>query len=82
MQLQEIQTEIDKLNEAIQTDQEITNLRESVAQSSDAQLKNGVITSSDYLVEFSNLYESKINQKTHQIQLALAKANYQIIKGN
>ena len=82
LQLQEIQTEIDKLNEAIQTDQEITNLRESVAKSSDAQLKNGVITSSDYLVEFSNLYESKINQKTHQIQLALAKANYQLIKGN
>ena len=82
LQLQEIQIEIDKLNEAIQTDQEITNLRESVAKSSDAQLKNGVITSSDYLVEFSNLYESKINQKTHQIQLALAKANYQLIKGN
>ncbi len=82
LHLQEIQTEIKKLDEAIKTDQEITNLRESVAKSSDAQLKNGVITSSDYLVEFSNLYESKINHKTHQIQLALAKANYQVIKGN
>jgi outer membrane protein TolC len=82
MQLQEIQTEINKLEEALKTDQEIVNLRESVAKSSDAQLKNGVITSSDYLVEFSHLYESQINQKTHQIQLALAKANYQITKGN
>ena len=82
LQLQEIQTEINKLDETIQTDQEIINLREVVAKSSDAQLKNGVITSSDYLVEFSNLYESKINQKTHQIQLALAKANYKVIKGN
>lgn len=82
LQLKEIQTEINKLDETIQTDQEIINLREAVAKSSDAQLKNGVITSSDYLVEFSNLYESKINQKTHQIQLALAKANYQLIKGN
>ncbi len=82
LQLKEIQTEINKLDETIQTDQEIINLREAVAKSSDAQLKNGVITSSDYLVEFSNLYESKINQKIHQIQLALAKANYQLIKGN
>lgn len=82
MQLEEIQTEINKLEEALKTDQEIVSLRESVAKSSDAQLKNGVITSSDYLVEFSHLYESQINQKTHQIQLALAKANYQIIKGN
>ncbi len=81
LQLQEIETEINKLNETIQTDQEIIKLRESVANSSSAQLKNGVITSSEYLVEFSNLYESKINQKTHEIQLALAKANYQIIKG-
>ena len=82
MQLEEIQTEINKLEEALKTDQEIVSLRESVAKSSDAQLKNGIITSSDYLVEFSHLYESQINQKTHQIQLALAKANYQLIKGN
>jgi outer membrane protein TolC len=82
LQLQEIQTEINKLEEALNTDQEIVSLREFVAKSSDAQLKNGVITSSDYLVEFSHLYESQINQKTHQIQLALAEANYQLIKGN
>jgi outer membrane protein TolC len=82
LQLQEIQIEINKLDEALKTDQEIINLLEAVAKSSDAQLKNGVITSSDYLLEFSNLYESKINHKTHQIQLALAKANYQLIKGN
>lgn len=82
LQLQEIQAEIDKLNESIQTDQEIVNLREAVIQSAEAQLKNGVLTSSDFLVEFTNGYESKINQRTHQIQLALAKANYQVIKGN
>jgi outer membrane protein TolC len=82
LQLQEIQTEIDKLNESIQTDQEIVTLREIVVKSAEAQLKNGVITSSEFLVEFTNGYESKINQKTHQIQLALAKANYKLIKGN
>ena len=44
-------------------------------------MKNGVITSSDYLNEVTQLFESKITEKTHQIQLQLAKANHQIIKG-
>ena len=44
-------------------------------------MKNGVINTSDYLVEFTNLYEAKTNQKLHEVQLALAKANYQVTKG-
>jgi hypothetical protein len=31
----------------------------NVVKSADAQLRNGVITSSEYLVELTNLYESK-----------------------
>ena len=57
-------------------------MRNYILKSSDSQLKNGVITSSEYIVEFTNLYEAKINQKLHEIQLELAKANYQVIKGN
>jgi hypothetical protein len=37
-------------------------LTEYVVKSADAQLRNGVITSSEYLVELTNLYESKTNQ--------------------
>ena len=47
-----------------------------------AQLKNGVITSSDYLVELTHLYEAKTNQKVHEIRLDLAKANYLVANGN
>jgi outer membrane protein TolC len=82
LQLQEIENEVNKLQEVIVTDTDIISLREYVVKSSDAQLKNGVITSSDYLVELTNLYEAKTNQKLHEIQLLLAKANYQVIKGN
>ena len=82
LQLQEMENEIIKLEEVIKTDTEIIDLREYVVKSSDAQLKNGVITSSDYLVELTNLYEAKTNQKVHEIQLALTKANYQVVKGN
>jgi outer membrane protein TolC len=81
LQLQEMENEIKKTEEVILTDKEIIDIREYVVKSSDSQLRNGVITSSDYLVELTNLYEAKINQKVHEIQLDLAKANYQIVKG-
>ena len=80
LQLQEMDNEIKKSEEIIKTDTEIIGLREYVEKSANAQLKNGVITTSEYLVEFTNLYESRTNQKLHEIQFALAKANYQIVK--
>lgn len=82
LQLQEMNNEIKKSEEIIKTDTEIIGLREYVEKSANAQLKNGVITTSEYLLEFTNLYEAKTNQKLHEIQLALAKANYQVAKGN
>jgi outer membrane protein TolC len=81
MQLQEMENEIQKLEAIITTDAEIIVLRESVLQTSAAQMKNGVITSSEYVTELTRLYESKTNLKTHHLQLELAKANYQVIKG-
>ncbi|MFM2367985.1 MAG: hypothetical protein RL619_281 [Bacteroidota bacterium] len=81
LQQQEMENEIKKLEEIIKTDAEIIHLREYVVKSSDAQLRNGIITSSEYLVELTNLYEAKNNQKSHEIQLALAKANYEVNKG-
>ncbi|UQD56608.1 TolC family protein [Flavobacterium sp. K5-23] len=82
LQLQEMKNEIKKLNEVISTDIEIIALREYILKSSDAQLRNGVITASDYLVEMTHLYEAKTNQKLHEIQLDLAKANYKITNGS
>jgi outer membrane protein TolC len=76
-----MENEIKKTEEVIATDTQIIDIREYVVKSSDSQLRNGVITSSDYLVELTNLYEAKINQKVHEIQLDLAKANYQVVKG-
>ena len=81
LQLQEMDNEIKKSEEIIKTDTEIIGLREYVEKSANSQLKNGVITTSEYLVEFTNLYEARTNQKLHEIQLALAKANYQVSKG-
>lgn len=81
-QLQEINFEIERIEQQIVSDVEIIQLREKIVRSAEAQMKNGVITSSDYLNEVTQLFEAKINEQTHKVQLELAKANYQIIKGN
>jgi len=81
IELQQLQTEIDKISEFIITDSEIITLRKEVLKSAESQLKNGVITSSAYITELTNLYEDENNLSTHQIQLMLVKANYNITKG-
>ncbi|MEZ4787932.1 MAG: TolC family protein [Flavobacterium haoranii] len=81
-QLQEINFEMERIEQQIVSDVEIIQLREKIVRSAEAQMKNGVITSSDYLNEVTQLFEAKINEQTHKVQLELAKANYQIIKGN
>lgn len=81
MQLDELFSEISKMENILKTDDEIILLREKVVQSYDAQLRNGVITSSEYIVELNQLFDAKTNQKVHQTQLELAKINYKSIKG-
>jgi outer membrane protein TolC len=81
MQLKDAGYEISKMEALIDADKEIIILREKVLKSATSQLKNGVITSSEYLTEFNSLYESMIGQKLHEIQLDLAKANYKVLRG-
>ncbi|WP_458627012.1 TolC family protein [Winogradskyella sp. PC D3.3] len=79
--LNQQQKEIDKIEAFITSDLEIINLRKDVLKSADSQLKNGVITSSAYITELTNLYEDENTLIKHNIQLQLAKANYNVIKG-
>lgn len=81
LQLNELQSEIDKMEIIIKTDTQIIQLREKVVQSFDSQLRNGAITSSDYITELNQLYDAKNTQKVHQTQLELAKINMQTTKG-
>ena len=74
-------SEIQKLISIIDTDKEIVKLREEVLASANSQLQNGVITSSQYITELTNLYEAQNELSTHKIQLKLAKATYNTIKG-
>lgn len=81
-ELNQQQKEIEKIEAFITSDLEIINLRKDVLESADSQLKNGVITSSAYITELTNLYEDENTLIQHKIQLQLAKANYNSIKGH
>ncbi len=81
MELNQQQSEIEKLSGFITSDLEIIQLRKEVLQSAESQLRNGVITSSAYITELTNLYEDENNLNAHKIQLLLVMANYNITKG-
>lgn len=82
MQQKEAESDINKYEAMLRKDSEIIELREKVLQAITSQLQNGAITSSEYITELNNLYEARIDQQLHEVQLALAKANYKVIKGN
>ena len=70
-----------KIEGFIVSDEAIINLRRDVLNAAESQLKNGVITSSEFITEFTNLFEDENTMVKHEIQLQLAKANYNTIKG-
>ena len=81
IELNKQQKEIDKVSAFIVSDTDIIKLRKTILNTVDSQLKNGVITSSAYLTELTNLYEDENTLVKHKIQLQQAKANYNVIKG-
>lgn len=81
LELVNIQTEIDKLQELIVFDEAIIALREDMVKTAESQLKNGVITSSAFISEFTDLFEAKSNLNLRKTQLLLKQIQYQITKG-
>ena len=73
--------EIDKYNNFIESDQTIIDLRKQILRTTESQLKNGIITASEYIEKLTDLYESENDLKTHTLQLSLAQANYKVIRG-
>lgn len=81
IQLEQQMIEIYKYKDFTVSDQCIIDLQKKILKTADSQLKNGVITSSDYIEKLTDLYEAENNLKTHQIQLLLSQANYKTIQG-
>ena len=82
VELEEARMKIDQFEQMLEKDLEIIALRERIVATLNAQLTHGVITPSEYLTEFNNLYEARINRQLHEIDLEMAKADFRVIKGN
>ena len=70
------------MQQLVNTDQEIIELRIKVKDAAKAQLENGVITANDYLLEVNAEDKARRSYITHQLQLLQAKINYKTISGN
>ena len=80
-ELKQQQSEIDKFQKLVATDQQIIDLRLKVKEAAKAQLENGVITANDYLREVNAEDQSRQSLIVHQIQLLQAQINYQTVAG-
>lgn len=82
IEVNQYESEITKISETMMIDSEIIELRKVVLLATESQLRNGIITASTYITELTNLYEAENIFATHNIQLELAKANYNITQGH
>lgn len=62
-----------KYREQLKQDESIVALQEDIVRRADAQLKNGVMTATDYLTQLNLLTQARLNQKSHELQLAQAR---------
>jgi outer membrane protein TolC len=81
-QLKQQQAELDKLQQLVQSDQQIINIRTQVKEAANAQLSNGVITANDYLKEVNAEDQARQLLIAHQLQLIQAQINYRTLSGN
>jgi outer membrane protein TolC len=75
------QEEILRLERMISTDAKIVEAKTAIRKSSSSQLDNGVTTSSDFIVDLNAENQSQFNLKLHEIQLMMAKQNYNTTLG-
>ncbi len=75
-------SEIEKYQTLLKSDNKLIALHKKIVATASKQLKHDIITTADYTAEVNKLLTAEINQKEHEIQIALAKANYQVTMFN
>ena len=68
-------SDLDKIQNLIDKDDELITLRKSIKKASLAQLENGVITTNDYLREVNAEEQAVLNRISHEIQYLLTQYN-------
>lgn len=81
-QLKQQQSELNKLQQLMASDEQIIDLRSKVKDAANAQLENGVITANDYLREVNAEDQARLALIAHRLQWLQAKINVETISGN
>ena len=68
-------SDLDKIQNLIDKDDELITLKKSIKNASLAQLENGVITTNDYLREVNAEEQAVLNKISHEIQYLLTQYN-------
>ena len=82
LQTEQQNEDIIKLKKLIEIDENLIKLRENIKQTSALQLENGVITTADYLKEWSASDKARQNKLLHEIQLLSAQYLLKFTTGN
>jgi outer membrane protein TolC len=72
---------IEKYRKSVTLDNQIVQLRSEIRESSFSQLKNGVITSTDFVSDLNAEMQAKLQLETHIILLHQSIFNYLTLKG-
>jgi outer membrane protein TolC len=74
--LDRIDQRIAAIQENIKRDQTIVQDRQKIVQQSASQLKNGVVTATDYVTQLRRANQAKLSLFISKVQLSQAKTNY------
>jgi len=79
--IEEKWNEIQKIENLIVLDEQITEKHKSITETSKIQLLNGIITAYDFIKQQNDELQSLINQEVHLMQLLKAKFEFLALKG-
>jgi outer membrane protein TolC len=82
LQLRAQRAEIERLETMLEKDQELVDLRSKVRASAQVQFDNQIIAARDYTTELNAETQARLDQKVHELQLALARIQYQTLMGH
>jgi hypothetical protein len=82
LQLRAQRAEIERLETMLEKDQELVDLRSKVRASAQVQFDNQIIAARDYTTELNAETQARLDQKVHELQLALARLQYQTLMGH
>ncbi len=70
------QADIQSLQEQLKLDEELVALQEEISKEYAAQLEQGVITPTDYLIQLNEGLQAQLNQEVHLIKMEQLKVEY------